>query len=222
MIICLADVLTKQELAHLQAMLRESPFVEGTTTAGWHARQVKRNRQAQASPGTAELQACVEGALRRHPVFELAARPRRIAPVLFSLYEQGMTYGNHVDDAIMRGDPPLRSDIALTLFLSEPHDHVGGELSIDTTAGDQRFKLAAGSAVLYPASTVHRVEPVIVGHRLAAVTWVHSLVRDPSRRELLFDLDSARRSLFDREGKSSEFDLLSKSFANLMRMWADL
>lgn len=222
MILCLADVLTRQELAQLQASLRDAVFVEGATTAGWHARKVKHNRQVEASPRTSELQAWVERALLRHPVFNLAARPRRIAPVLFSLYEPGMSYGNHVDDAIMGSDPALRSDIAITLFLSEPEGYAGGELALDTTAGYQHYKLPAGSAVLYPASTLHRVEPVIDGHRLAAVTWVQSLIRDPGSRELLFDLDSARRSLFDREGKSAEFDLLSKSIANLMRMWSEI
>ncbi len=222
MIVCLADVVSKDELSKLCGALGKVEFVDGKATAGWHARQVKQNLQARADTGIAGLQASVEKALTRHPVFELAARPRRIGPVLFSRYEAGMRYGDHVDDAIMRADPPLRTDIAITLFLTASEDYDGGELVIDSAAGEQEFKLPAGCAVVYPASTVHRVLPVMRGRRLAAVTWVQSLVRDNARRELLFDLDTARRALFERDGKSAEFDLLSKSVANLLRMWAEV
>jgi PKHD-type hydroxylase len=222
MILCLAEVLPAQDLARLRETVDRLEFVDGLATAGWHAREVKRNQQARNGPQTVECQRLVEQALRAHPVFGLATRPRRIAPVLFSRYEPGMTYGDHVDDAVMGADPPLRSDIAFTLFLSEPQDCEGGELVIDSSAGEQSFKLAAGCAVVYPASTVHRVSPVTRGHRLAAVSWVQSLVRDPAQREILFDMDTARRAIFAREGKSREFDLLSKSVANLLRMWAEI
>jgi PKHD-type hydroxylase len=131
-----------------------------------------------------------------------------------------MRYGTHVDDALM-GDPPVRSDLSLTLFLSDPASYDGGELIVESTAGDQAFRLPPGSLVLYPSSSLHRVEPVTRGVRRAAVGWVQSLVRDPARRELLFDLDTARRSLFDREGATREFGLLSKTVANLLRMWAE-
>jgi PKHD-type hydroxylase len=222
MILCLAEVLPEQDLERLRETLDRLEFVDGLATAGWHAREVKRNQQARSGPETGELQRRVEKALRAHPVFGLAARPRRIAPVLFSRYEPGMTYGEHVDDAVMGSDAPLRSDLAFTLFLSAPEDYDGGELVIDSSAGEQGFKLPAGCAVVYPASTLHRVSPVTRGRRLAAVSWIQSLVRDPAQRELLFDLDTARRALFAREGKSREFDLLSKSSANLLRMWAEI
>lgn len=222
MITCLADVLTPQELAHVRQALDQTTFVDGRATAGWHAREVKRNLQAQPGAATDALAALVQQALRRHPVFDLAVRPHRMRLPLFSRYQPGMTYGTHVDDAVMGTDPPLRADIALTVFLSAPDDYDGGELVTDTTAGEQRFKLPAGCAVVYPASTLHRVEPVTRGERLAAIGWVQSLVRDAAQRELLFDLDTARRSLFTREGKTAEFDLLSKSVANLLRMWVAL
>lgn len=221
MITCLANVLTPEELAQLREQLSKLNFVDGRATAGWHARLVKHNTQAEPGPALAALQSLVDGALRRHPVFELAARPRRMRPPLFSRYEDGMEYGAHVDDAVMGGGEPLRTDIAVTVYLSDPESYDGGELITDGSGGEQSFKLPAGCAVVYPASTLHRVAPVTRGVRLAAVTWVQSLVRDPARRELLFDLDTARRSLFAREGKNEEFDLLSKSFANLMRMWAE-
>lgn len=222
MITCLADVLTPQELARIRQALREATFVDGRATAGWHAREVKRNLQAQPSAATDELAALVQQALRRHPVFDVAVRPHRMRPLLFSRYQPGMTYGSHVDDAVMGTDQPLRTDIALTVFVSEPDDYDGGELVTDTAAGEQRFKLPAGCAVVYPASTLHRVEPVTRGERLAAIGWVQSLVRDPAQRELLFDLETARRGLFARDGKTAEFDLLSKSVANLLRMWVAL
>ena len=115
----------------------------------------------------------------------------------------------------------MRSDISFTLFLSDPESYDGGELVTESHADEQPFKLPAGSLVLYPSTTLHRVEPVTRGSRLAAVGWIRSLVRDPARRELLFDLDTARKALFDRDCKSPEFDLLSKCGANLLRMWAE-
>ena len=152
----------------------------------------------------------------------MAARPHAIAPLMFSRSAPGMGYGRHVDDAVMGGKPRLRSDLSLTLFLSAPSEYEGGELVVESSAGEQAFKPDAGSMVLYPSSSLHRVEAVRAGTRLVAVTWIQSLVRDPAQRELLFTLDSARRALFEREGKSHEFDQLSLCHANLMRMWAEL
>ncbi|NIR29851.1 MAG: Fe2+-dependent dioxygenase [Gammaproteobacteria bacterium] len=224
MIICIADLLRADHVAGLRAQLAHTTFVDGRATAGWHAQPIKHNRQAdRGAPGVGRLQGQVREALESNPLFQLAARPRALSPILFSRYEPGMEYGPHVDDALMgAGERRLRTDIALTLFLSDPETYRGGSLVIESTGGQQSYKLDAGSLVLYPATTLHRVEPVTRGTRLAAVAWVQSLVRDPARRELLFDLDTVRRTLYEREGKSTEFDLLSKSVANLMRMWADV
>jgi PKHD-type hydroxylase len=220
-ILCIADVLTPEEQASIHRSLDGVALVDGATTAGWHARTVKQNLQVDPRhPEAAGLQSLVLGALARHVLFQLAARPRIVRPILFNRYEPGMRYGTHVDDALM-GDPPVRSDLSLTLFLSDPASYDGGELIVESTAGDQAFRLPPGSLVLYPSSSLHRVEPVTRGVRRAAVGWVQSLVRDPARRELLFDLDTARRSLFDREGATREFGLLSKTVANLLRMWAE-
>jgi len=169
------------------------------------------------------LRAEVEKALTEHPLFHMAARPAKMTPLMFSRYRDGMTYGNHVDDPVMgRGPGRLRTDISFTLFLDDPESYDGGELVTDTTAGEQSYKLPAGSAVIYPSSTLHRVEPVSRGQRRVAIGWVQSTIRDPAQREVLFDLDSARRQLFEREGKSAEFDLLTKSLANLQRFWAEI
>lgn len=129
-----------------------------------------------------------------------------------------MEYGAHVDDALMNG---IRSDVSFTLFLSDPATYEGGELVIETSSGEDDIKLPAGSMIAYPSSSLHRVAPVTRGTRLAAVGWARSLIRDAGRRELLFDLDTARQSLFAREGKTAEFDLLSKTSANLLRMWVE-
>jgi PKHD-type hydroxylase len=217
--LCLGEILQPERLAAITDALGRAHFIDGKATAGWNAAGVKANQQAD-DPALVPLAAEIEAALRAHPVFALAARPRRLHPMLFARYEPGMTYGPHVDDALM-GEPPLRTDLALTLFLSEPETYDGGELSIDHPGGEQSYKLPAGAAVLYPATSLHQVSPVTRGVRLVAVTWIQSLIRDPGQREILFDLDTARRTLFAREGKSREFDLMSKCLANLMRLWAE-
>jgi PKHD-type hydroxylase len=133
-----------------------------------------------------------------------------------------MEYGCHTDNAIMGDAHPMRSDVSLTLFLSPPDTYDGGELSIDTSLGEQTFKLAAGSMIAYPSTALHQVKTVTKGVRLAAVTWVQSFVRAASEREILFDLDTARRSIHAQYGRTVEFDLLSKTHANLLRKWVEL
>ena len=148
----------------------------------------------------------------------LAVRPKALTSVMFSRYETGMDYGSHVDDALMDG---MRTDVSFTLFLSDPESYDGGELVIESASGEDAVKLAAGSLVAYPSTTLHHVAPITRGVRLAAVGWARSFVRDGAQREMLFDLDTARRQLFAREGKSAEYDLVSKSLANLLRMWVE-
>jgi PKHD-type hydroxylase len=222
MILCLAGVLGADEVAGMASRLAELDFVDGAATAGWQARPVKHNRQLPPGPATTALQAAVAAALDRHQLFQLACRPQRIRPALFSRYEPGMDYGSHVDDAVLPGPAPLRADISFTLFLAAPESYAGGELMIETSAGEQAFKLPAGALVLYPSTTLHRVAPVTSGVRLAAVGWLQSRLRDAAARELLFDLDTARRALFERHGRSRELDLLAKASANLMRRWVEL
>jgi PKHD-type hydroxylase len=148
----------------------------------------------------------------------MAARPRHVTPLLFSRYRDGMEYGTHVDDAILHN---LRSDISFTLALADPASYDGGELVMESTAGAQAYKLKAGQMIIYPSTTLHRVKPVTKGERVAAVGWCQSYVRDAAQREILYELDLARRAIFEREKKSREFDLLSRCHANLLRMWAD-
>lgn len=223
-IVCIGDVLSDEVLENVRSELAQVEFRDGRETAGWHAWTVKRNTQASGRDGrVARLREAVGTALERHALFAMVARPRRITPVLFSRYEVGMEYGAHVDDAVMNSPHGrIRTDISFTLFLSAPDHYDGGELVTDTTAGEQQYKLPAGSLVLYPSSTLHRVNPVTRGERLAAVGWVQSQVRDPAQREILFDLDTTRRQIFDAQGKTEQFDAISKSLANLTRMWAEL
>lgn len=228
MILVIADIVDADALAAIHAELDAARLRDGRDTAGWHARAVKNNRQAEAADiaGAARQ---VAQALAAHPVFQAAALPQRLSAILFNRYETGMSYGRHVDDALMgagpgtgpSAGPRLRTDLAFTLFLDDPATYAGGNLVIETAGDEQAYRLAAGACVLYPALYLHRVEPVTAGVRRAAVGWVQSLVRDPVRREILFDLDAARRDLFDRDGKTASFDRLAKAHANLLRLWAE-
>ena len=220
MILCIADVLTAEELSVILDKLKEAEFGDGKTTAGEYVRDVKNNQQLKAAPVASELKSMVLKALKRNELFQMAARPKAICPILFSRYEVGMYYGSHFDNALMGKETLYRTDISLTLFLSEPETYAGGELVIETHHGEQAFKLNAGAAIVYPSSTLHRVETVTQGTRYCAVTWGQSLIRDPFDRELLFDLDTARKAIFHKYGKTAEFDLIAKTQANLLRKWA--
>ena len=223
MIVCMARVLAPEELVGIAEHLRHGSFVDGKLTAGWHARQVKENRQL--APGAAADAAgrIVREALLRHEVFRSAALPLKLRPILFSRTEPGMGYGTHVDDAVMGRDEAItRSDISITVFLGDPAGYEGGELILESAGGESGYKLEAGSAIAYPSTGMHRVSPVTAGRREVAVTWAQSMVRSAERREILFDLDTARRAIFKAAGKSAEFDLIAKSYANLLRHWAEL
>ena len=218
MILAIADLLSAADLEAIGARLAAASFREGSATAGWSARLVKNNLQASEGPELQSARDLIEARLLEHTVFQLATRPKRLIGPLFSRYEPGHVYGLHVDDALMGG---VRSDVAFSLFLSPPEAYEGGELVIESAAGEEAFKLAAGSLVTYPATSLHRVAPVSRGIRLVAAGWVRSFIREAAHRELLFDLDTARRRLFAREGKSAEADLFAKCTANLLREWCD-
>ena len=215
--IVIGNVLSGEDIDLVRATLAQATFVDGRETAGFAARQVKHNRQADGRK-TETVRKLVEQRILAHEVFALAVRPKALTPILFSRYEPGMRYGSHVDDPLMQG---LRTDVSFTLFLSDPESYDGGELVIEGASGEDAVKLAAGSMIAYPSTALHHVAEVTRGERLAAVGWARSYVRDGARRELLFELDTARRQLFKREGKSAEYDLVSKSLANLLRMWVE-
>ena len=219
MMIRIAGLLEPPDLDAVRATLADPGlFEDGRRTAGWHAREVKRNLQASGGDLTRGVVRKIEAALLRNEVFVAAARPKRLVRLLISRYEPGMTYGAHVDDALMDG---VRADLSFTLFLSDPASYAGGALVIEDPYAERAVKLPAGELILYPSTTLHRVEPVTEGVRLAAVGWVRSLVRDPGQREVLFDLESALREVHARDGKSGVFDTLVKTRTNLLRLWAE-
>lgn len=189
----------------------------GSLTAGSVARQTKTNWQLQRdSPLFNDLQQQLVEAMLDHPLLLAAALPLRIHSVLFSRSEAGEGYGRHVDNAFMAGG---RTDLSFTLFLSDPADYEGGELTIEYPDRAEAFKLPAGHAIVYPSTALHQVEPVLSGRRLVAVGWIQSVIRDAQQRELLFELEAACKSMAGRLGRCEELDLLYKCHANLLRLW---
>ncbi len=218
MLMVIGSLLSSVETAVLAEGAGDLAFDDGRATAGRFATTVKANSQAATSPERDALLAKVETALATNPLFRSAARPKALTRLILSRYRQEQTYGLHVDDALMQG---LRTDLSFTLFLSPPESYDGGALVIEDSFEARAIKLGAGDMILYPATTLHRVEPVTRGERLAVVGWVQSLIRDAAQREILFDLDQSVDAAFARDGTSAEFDRLAKTRSNLLRMWAE-
>ena len=223
MIFTIDQILNPDELTEIKQTLSRAEFVDGKLTAGWHAKLVKNNQQLKAGTTQKVLKSKIRTALNRNALFQSAIRPKSIHSLLFSQYQADMSYDTHVDNALMRGDFGLcRSDISFTLFLNSPDEYEGGELTIEGVQSEQSYKLDISSAIFYPSTTLHRVNPVTKGTRLVVVGWVQSIVRESGDREILFDLETARRTIFAKSGKTPEFDLVSKSIANLLRKWAEV
>lgn len=219
MIFTLCDLLSPAEVVAVRSQLESVEMVEGSVTAGWHAKAVKQNQQLDAKhPIAGSLGEQIRKAILKHPLFEVAARPRYLHTIRFNRYAEGMSYGRHTDNALMYGH---RTDLSFTLFLSDLDAYTGGDLVVEGMDREQRYRLAAGSMLVYPSSSLHRVDPVLSGVRWAAVGWIQSQIRDHGQREILFELDTARRSLFAQHGKTNEFDLISKSLSNLLRRWVE-
>lgn len=222
MLICIPDVLDYTEIKKIRAAAEQAEFKDGKLTAGYRAKRVKHNLQMDKTAQEAkEAKALVLAGLRRNPVFQRATLPKAIRPPLISRYETGMSYGAHVDDAMMGSGTRTRSDLSITVFLSDPGDYDGGELVMESPFGEQEIKLPAGAAVVYPSSTLHRVTPVTSGTRLAAVTWAQSYVRDPAKRELLYDVYQIREKLAKSDPDGAEADIAFKTYSNLLRMWTE-
>jgi PKHD-type hydroxylase len=217
MFLAIDAILTAAEAAALRAAAETLAFSDGRATAGRIAREIKANDQAAASADLDAVRARATDALMAHPVFVAAARPRAMTPLILSRYQGGQSYGTHVDDALMGG---IRTDLSFTLFLSDPASYDGGALVVADAIEERAFRLDAGSLILYPSTTLHRVEPVTRGTRLCLVGWVQSWIRDAGQREILFDLDRAVAEVHAREGKSALLDTLTKTRSNLLRMWA--
>ena len=226
MIVRIAGILDAERLAAVNALVRGASWEDGRVTAGFQSAQVKRNLQlAQAAPEARQAGEIVVRALEGDPTFISAALPRHVYPPLFNRYEPGMAFGEHVDNAVRQipgTHHRLRTDLAATLFLSVPQDYDGGELLIEDTFGTHAVKLAAGDLVVYPASSLHRVQPVTRGARLAAFFWAQSMVREDDARRLLFEMDTAIRELTAAGGAGDVVLRLTACYHNLLRRWAEL
>ena len=224
MLLRIPSVLDRSELDVVRRMLAGAPFVDGKLSAGQAAKRVKHNQEVDRRARELEqLNNLVMGKLVQHPVYRSGALPLRVAAPYYARYTPGMQYGDHVDDPIMGADGALyRSDVAITIFVNDPADYAGGELVIQTPFGEQLVKLPAGDAVMYPASSLHRVAEVTRGERLVAVTWLQSLVRDPARRELLHELNGVRERLLASAPESEDAKLINKTYVNLIRLWGDI
>jgi PKHD-type hydroxylase len=227
MMIQIPDVLTLDEVAHCRAVLDAADWVDGNATSGFQAAMAKNNQQLpQDGAAAREVGALIVQALQANPLFVSAALPRTILPPLFNRYGVGMGFADHVDNSIRR-DPstgqPLRTDLSITVFLSDPDDYDGGELVVEDSYGSHLVKLAAGAAILYPASSLHHVTEVTRGVRTASFFWIQSLVRDDARRALLLDMDVSIQRLSGAVGSTDASVLsLTGTYHNLLRMWAEV
>jgi PKHD-type hydroxylase len=227
MLIHIPQVLTTEELRRARQWLAEGEWIDGEATAGVQAKTVKHNAQlAQGGAAAQALQQLVVEALNRSASFFSAALPKKLYPPMFNRYEgERNTFGAHVDNAIRYAPGTgqrVRSDVSATLFLAEPGDYDGGELVIEDTFGRQRVKLAAGDLVLYPGTSVHRVEPVTRGARLASFFWIESMVRSDEARRLLYEMDQHLMHLRTKVGEADPGVVgLTGTYHNLLRLWAD-
>jgi PKHD-type hydroxylase len=226
MLLHIPKVLTDSQVVHCRALLEEAKWVDGRETSGHLAARVKHNRQVdEGTPEAREMGNIIVTALERTPLFMAAALPLRVFPPLFNRYEPGMAFGAHVDNAIreLTSSPQrVRTDLSATLFLSRPDEYDGGDLVVDDTYGAHAVKLPAGDMILYPASSLHRVNPVTRGVRLASIFWVQSMVADDAERSLLFDLDMAISQVTETSPDSPAMVALTGCYHNLLRRWSQV
>lgn len=226
MLIEIPELLSPSALQQCRDLLSDAPWADGRITAGTQSAQVKNNLQLpEQSPQSNALRAIIQDALNQNPLFLSAALPKRVFPPLFNCYQgQHNTFGNHIDNAIRHcpiSGQRVRTDLSATVFLSDPDSYDGGELLIEDTYGRHAVKLAAGDMVLYPGSSLHRVEPVTRGARLASFFWIESMIRETERRRLLFEMDMSILELRAGQGDTAPVVNLTGCYHNLLRMWAD-
>lgn len=227
MLIVIENVFTPEEVAGLREQLLRAPWADGLATAGDRAAGVKQNLQVpMEDPAAQAVGRAITQRLNQNPQFLAAALPVTIHPPRFNLYCDGGHYGAHVDGALMRlpgEDRLLRTDLSATLFLNDPQDYEGGELTIEGQFGGQSIKLPAGDMVLYPSSSLHRVTPVTRGMRIASFFWMQSAVKDNDARAMLYDLDRSIQALSPGRGRDdADIDRLTQVYHNLLRRWAQI
>lgn len=222
MLACIPDVLSPDAVKKVQEWMNAADFIDGKKTAGFRAKRVKNNEQVgRNAADRGDINALVLSAINDNTDFRAFAMPRHVQTPLLSRYRDGMEYGLHVDDPLMGPQRQWRTDLSITVFLTQPDAYDGGELEVHDGFGVQMVKLPAGSAVVYPSSTLHRVTPVTRGERLAAVTWAQSIIRDHAHRQILQDLDKIRRKLSALAADAPETDLAFKTYANILREWSE-
>jgi PKHD-type hydroxylase len=231
MLTTIEKVLTVEQLTKARQKLASAEWVDGRVTAGYQAQEVKRNAQIpEDSPVAKELGEMILAGLARSPRFMSAALPLRVFPPMFNSYASGQTFGTHVDTAIRQLSTTgqrVRTDLSATLFLTPPEDYDGGDLIIEDSYGEKSVKLAAGDMVLYPATSLHRVEPVTRGNRVSSFFWIQSMIRQDAHRTLLFDLDSSiQRLASSKHAQSASVKQssvqLTGVYHNLLRQWAEM
>jgi PKHD-type hydroxylase len=226
MLVHVTAVLTAQEMQTVRGRLSRAAWADGRLTAGYQSAPVKSNLQVpQSDPDAQEASGLIVTALERNATFLSATLPHHVYPPLFNRYTPGMGFGDHIDNAVRQvpGTPHrLRTDISATLFLNAPEEYDGGELVIDDLYGTHAVKLAAGDMVVYPASSLHRVQAVTRGARDAAFFWIQSMVRDDGARALLYELDLSIRELSSQGADARSLLRLTGCYHNLIRRWADL
>lgn len=222
MLLWLPKILTTQEVEHLRRIAASEAFVDGAASSpGLAAAGIKRNAQLAASgSGYRDMVQLVMAALDRNETFRTAAMPKITLPPILSRYRVGQGYGTHIDNPVRRKPVPMRLDLSMTLFLSDPATYQGGELIIETPYGEKSIKLPAGDAILYPTTMLHRVADIAAGERLAVVTWVQSMVQDLERRTLLYELTLATQWAQNLAPGDPNGLRLGIIRANLTRMWA--
>jgi PKHD-type hydroxylase len=224
MMLHIPGVLNPEQVRAMRAHLASTDWIDGRASVGSQGAQVKRNRQlAEGSPLALELGQLVSAALMSNPLFFSSVLPLRILPPFFNSYAGGEHYGAHVDGAIrmQRGGAALRTDVSCTVFLSEPEEYEGGELTVIDAYGTHEVKLPAGDAIVYPSTSVHEVQPVTSGERIASFLWVQSMVRDDWKRAMLYELDANIQALRARHGDGPELVGLTGHYHNLLRQWAE-
>ena len=225
MLLTIPEVLTKKEVEQFKQHLTNAPWQDGKLTAGGQAAQVKSNQQLDDNaPLTQQLSQTLLTRLQTHPTFISATLPNKIFPPKFNRYQNGGSYGLHVDNAIMSlaSGQFLRTDVSATLFFSDPDEYEGGELAIETQYGAQAVKLNAGDMIVYPSTSLHQVNPVTKGSRVCAFFWLQSLVKDNQQREQIFELDQSIQVLTSERG-TDDFEVrrLTGIYHNLVRAWSE-
>ena len=225
MLLQIPSVLTKDQVAHIRDMLKDSDWVDGKVTAGPQSAPAKKNLQVpETAPSARALGRIITEALGKNELFHSATLPAKIVPPLFNRYEPGMTYGTHVDNAlrVQHDGARSRTDLSCTVFLTDPADYDGGELVVEDTYGWHAVKLAAGDAIVYSSTSQHRVNPVTRGARWSSFFWIQSMVREEAARGMLFDLDRSVQSLRKSVGDTPDVLRLTALYHNLFRRWADV